>query len=68
MPVIVEFVQFALMNRPYPQLSFHGGDEGWSLKECACEGFECSGELSFPAWELVVESNDTDIFLAGTLL
>ena len=56
------------MDRPYTQLSLDGRDKWWSLEEGTCECFERSRELSFAAWEPVVESYDAYVFFPGTLL
>lgn len=68
MSVVVEFVKLALMDCPYAQLSFDGGNQWWSLKQSSGKGLECSRELCLSTWKLVMKSNDTNIFLPGTLL
>jgi hypothetical protein len=51
------------MDSTNTELALDGGDEGWSLEECAGEGFECTREGLF-GFEDGVEAEDADIFLA----
>ena len=66
--VIVEFEEFALMDGADAELALDGGDERGTLEECSGECLQRACERSFAARELVVESDDCDVFFAGTLL
>jgi hypothetical protein len=68
MPVVVELVQLALVDSSDTELSFDGGDERRSLEESSGEGLKSSRELRLSTGHGVVETNNTDVFLSGTLL
>lgn len=66
--VVVELDQLALVNGTDTQLTLDGGDQRRALEEGTGQGLEGTGELGLAARQLVVESNDGDILLSGTLL
>lgn len=65
--VVVVLDQFRLVNRPDSQLPLDGGDQRWSLEKRTSKGLERTGKGLFAA-NLVVESDDTDVLLSGSLL
>lgn len=66
--VVVELDQLALVDSPDTELSLHGGDQGGSLEESTSQGLESTRKLGLAAGNLVVEANNSNIFLSGTLL
>jgi hypothetical protein len=50
------------------QLPLHGGYEGRTLEECASKGLKGSGELCFAPRNLVMQSNNTNVFFSSSLL
>ena len=68
MPVIVKFIQLALMDCPDAELPFYGRDEWRPLEECAGEGFQSARKLGFTTWQLVVKAYHADVFFPSSLL
>lgn len=66
--LVVELVKLALVNSSDTELSLDGGNKRGTLEESTSEGLEGAGELLLATRELVVQSDDTDILLTGTLL
>ncbi len=66
--VIVELDELALVDRPDTKLALDGRDEGGSLEESTCEGLEGLSDSGLTSLDSAVESDDTDVLLAGTLL
>jgi hypothetical protein len=66
--LIVEFVELGLVDGTDTELALDGGDQGWALEERAGEGLEGAGQLGLATGELVVETDDADVFLSGALL
>ena len=66
--VIVELDQLALVDGSDTQLSLDGRNERRSLEQCAGQSFKGSCKLCFTTWELVMESDDSNVFLSGALL
>lgn len=56
------------MNSTNTQLSLNSGNKRRSLERGTDEGFESTGELRLAAKELIVEADDADVLLTGTLL
>ena len=68
MSVVVKLVEFALVNSPDPKLPLDGRDERRSLKESPGKRFKSTSKLSFTARYFVMETDNTDILFACTLL
>lgn len=66
--VIVEFIKLALVNCADTELTLDCGDQRRTLEKGTSECLESSSELRFAARDLVMETNDADVFLSGTLL
>lgn len=68
MPVVVELVQLALVDRPDAQLSLDGRYKRRSLEQRARQSLQSPRELRFPTRQSIVEPYHTDVFLPRTLL
>jgi hypothetical protein len=68
LPLIVEFVELALVDGTDTELTLDSGDKRGTLEERTGEGLESAGELSLAAGELVVETDDANVLLTSTLL
>ena len=68
LPLIVEFVELALVDGTDTELALDGGDERGTLEERTGEGLESARELSLTTGELVVKADDADVLLTSTLL
>lgn len=68
LPLIVEFVELALVNGTDTELALDGGDERGTLEKCTGEGLQSARKLSLATGELVVKADDADILLTSTLL
>jgi hypothetical protein len=66
--LIVEFVKLALVNGSDTELSLDSGDQRWTLEKSTSQGLQSARKLCLSSWELVVQSNDTDVLLTGSLL
>lgn len=66
--IIVEFDELALVNRSDTQLTLDGGDERRALEQGTGHGLKGFGELGLATGQLVVQADDGNIFLSGTLL
>lgn len=66
--IIVELVEFAFMDRSDTKLTLDSRNQRRPLEESASQGLKSSFELSLTTGNLVMETNDTDILLSGTLL
>lgn len=66
--LVVELVKLGLVDGTDTELTLDGGNERWALEESTGEGLESAGELSLTTWELVMETDDANVLLAGTLL
>jgi hypothetical protein len=66
--VIVKLVEVALVDGTDTELTLDGGDQGRTLEESTSEGLQSAAELSLTAGNLVVEADDSNVLLTGTLL
>jgi hypothetical protein len=66
--VIVKLNQLALVDGSNTKLSLDGGNQRWALEQGTGEGLEGAGELGLAARQLVVETNDGNVLLSGSLL
>jgi hypothetical protein len=66
--VVVELDQLALVDRADTQLALDGRNEGRALEEGTGEGLEGLGESRLAAGDGVVETNNGNVLLTGTLL
>lgn len=68
LPFIIELVELALMDRSDTQLTLDGGNQGRSLEQGSSKGLKGARKLRLTAWNLVMKSDNTDVFFSGTLL
>jgi hypothetical protein len=68
LPLIVEFVKLALVDGSDTELTLDGGDERGTLEESTSEGLECACKLGLATGQLVVQANNANVLLSGTLL
>lgn len=66
--IIIELVKLALMDCPDAKLALDCRNQRWALEESTGKSFESALELSLPTRNFVVEADNTDILLSGTLL
>ena len=66
--VVVELDQLALVDRADTQLALDGRNEGRALEKRTGEGLEGLGESRLAARDGVVEADDGNVLLSGTLL
>lgn len=66
--VIVKLVEVALVDGTDTELTLNGRDQGRTLEESTGEGLQSAAELSLATGNLVVEANDSNVLLTGTLL
>ena len=66
--VVVEFNELALVDGPDTELTLDGGDQRGPLEEGTGQGFEGTRKLGLAAGDLVMEADNSNIFLSGTLL
>ena len=66
--LVVELVKLGLVNGTDTELTLDCGNERWTLEESTGECLKGTGELSLATWELVVETDDANVLLSGTLL
>lgn len=66
--VIVKLNQLALVDGSDTQLSLDGGNQRRALEQGTGEGLEGAGELGLAARQLVMETNDGNVLLSGSLL
>jgi hypothetical protein len=68
LPLVVEFVELALMDGTDTKLTLDGGDERGTLEERTSEGLEGARKLRLATGELIVQADDADVLLTSTLL
>lgn len=68
MAIIVKLDELALVDGSDTQLTLDGRDEGRALEQSTRQGLESLGELCLTTRQLVVQTNDGNVFLSGTLL
>ena len=66
--VIVKLNELALVDGSDTKLSLNGRDQGGALEKSTSQGLEGAGELSLTAGQLVVQTDDSNVFLSSTLL
>lgn len=66
--VVVELDELALVDGSDAELALDGRDQGRTLEQSTSQGLEGAGELGLATGQLVVEADDSNIFLSGTLL
>lgn len=66
--VIVELEKLALVDGSDTKLALDGRDKRRSLEESTSQGFQSASELGLATGDLVVETDNANIFLPGTLL
>jgi hypothetical protein len=68
LPLVVELVQLALVDRSDTELALDGGDERRALEESSGERLQGARKLRLASRQLVVQADDADILLSGSLL
>lgn len=68
LPLIVELVQLALVDRSDAQLSLDGRNERRSLEKGTGESLKSARKLRLSSGELLVESDNAHVLLSSTLL
>ena len=68
LPLIVEFVELALVDGSDTELALDGGDERGTLEESTGESLEGARELGLATGQLVVKADNADVLLTSTLL
>lgn len=68
MAIVVKLVKLALMDGTDTELTLDGRDQRRALEEGSSKGLQSATELRFATRDLVVEADNTDILLTGTLL
>ena len=66
--VIVKLDELALVNSSDTKLALDGGDQGRALEQSARKSLERTGELGLATGQLVVQTDDGNVLLSGTLL
>jgi hypothetical protein len=66
--IIVELVELAFVDRSDTKLTLDSRDQRRPLEERTGQGLKSSLELSLTTGNLVMKTNDADVFLSGTLL
>lgn len=66
--LVVELVRLAFVDGSDTELSLDGRDERGTLEQSAGQGLKSTGELLLAARKFVVESDDGNVLLSGTLL
>jgi hypothetical protein len=66
--LVIELVELALVDGTDTELTLDSRDERRTLEERTSQGLQSAAELSLATGNLVVETNDTDVLLTGTLL
>ena len=66
--VVVEFDELALVDGSDTELALDGRDQGRTLEQSTGQRLEGAGELRLATGQLVVEADDSNVFLSGTLL
>lgn len=66
--VVIELDELALVDGSDTELTLNGRDQRRTLEERTGEGLKSAGELSLATGQLVVEADNSNILLSGTLL
>jgi hypothetical protein len=68
LPLVVELVQLALVDRTDTELALDGGNKRRSLEKGTSERLEGARKLRLTSGQLVVHADDAHILLSGSLL
>ncbi len=68
LPLVVKFVQLALVDSSDTKLTLDGGNERWALEESSGERLKGTRKLCLASGKLVVHANDANILFSGSLL
>jgi hypothetical protein len=68
MTIVVELDELALVNRTDTQLTLNSRNQRRTLKKGTGKRLEGLGKGSLAAWDLVVETDDSNVFFTGSLL
>jgi len=68
LPLVVKLVELALVDGTDAELTLNGRDERGTLEESTGEGLESARKLRLATGELVVETDNANVLLSGTLL
>ena len=68
LPLIVELVEFALVDGTDTELTLDGRNERGTLEQGASQCLERTRKLSLSSRKLIVETNNANVFLSGALL
>jgi hypothetical protein len=68
LPLIVKLVKLALVDGSDTELALNGRNERWSLEESSGERLKSARKLRLASRQLVVQADDADILLSGSLL
>ena len=68
MAVIIEFVELGLVDSTDTELTLDGGNQWWALEQSSGQSLKRASELGLATGDLVVESDNANVFLSGTLL
>lgn len=66
--VVVKLDKLALVDGPDTELALDGGDQRGPLEEGTGQSLKGARKLSLSTGDFVVEADDSNIFLSGTLL
>lgn len=66
--IVVELNEVDVVDGPDAELALDGADQRGPLEQRAGQGLEGAGELRLAAGDLVVETDDAEVLLAGALL
>lgn len=66
--VVVELKKLALVNGSDTKLALDGGDQRRPLEKCTSQRLQSASELGFATGNLVMETDNANIFLSCTLL
>jgi hypothetical protein len=68
LPLVVKLVEVALVDGTDTKLTLNGRDQRRTLEKRTGEGLESARKLRLAARELVMEADDANVLLSGTLL
>lgn len=66
--VVVKLNELALVDGSDTELTLDGGDQRGTLEESTSKGLKGTGELGLAAGDLVVQADNANVLLSGTLL
>jgi hypothetical protein len=68
MTIVIELDELALVDRTDTQLTLDSGNQRRTLEQSTGEGLQGLSKGSLAAWDLVVETDDSNVFFTGSLL